>query len=153
MTHIRPGDIVRCKADYYQSYDYGDEARVLELDGSCFILPNYLRTQGVGRYHRSNWEFVRRPLKIEDNLPMAQNNPARKSEYFGIKLDPKSKGETFVHISDDTENVTARRELKVDAIKDVQQHIQEGERWIVVHAVALIEPSEPVVPTKVTHLY
>ena len=145
---ILPGDTVKCLTNKYKSYSYSEHAVVRDLDLSSaynpvLILDNYLCDYGTSQYSLENWAFVSRPKPKEE-----PTMPTEKTKYFGVKLNPDEGPSAFIPL---TEDMTVPFDTASEVMDTVTKHVANGESWIILKTVALVEPKEPVVPTKVTY--
>lgn len=138
---IQAGDTVRCRVDYYSSYEYGETAVVKKLDVSStgnpvLILPNPLCQYGQSMYSIDNWEFVSRPKSKETN-PMGYV----KTKYFAMMVRSEDEGTTFLPLVPTEQTVL--RDTKAEALRDVRANIKEGEQWVILQTVGYVIPAPP----------
>jgi hypothetical protein len=140
---IQAGDTVECRVGYYKSYSFGERAIVKRTDitsagNLVIILPNYLADCGESMYSICNWTKVE-PKKEKDMTHY------KKTKYFAIKVD------TVVSTVEQLEfdrpmTRTKMRDSRSQVVKDIAELTQEGEAWIVLQTVCMVEPKKPELP-------
>jgi len=150
MTGFRKGDVVRCAVDHYAGLRRGWSRVVLEShikgDSEVIVLRNktspYTNADGVptSEYLACNFTFVRRPQK--ENAEMAAYE---RTKFIGVRATEDGN----IDASSNREQ-TSWRDTKHEVRVDVAKIISEGEKWIVVQTVMMIEGEEPRPPIRIT---
>lgn len=153
MEHpFQVGDTVCCVVDWYAGLRRGWTRKVLDVrkkgSTNIIVLRNnfspYTDASGMrtSEYDASNFELVRRPAKEK---AMAAYE---KTKYCAIRVgnDEAIDGVTISGATDETE----WRDTKHQVTVDVGKVIKEGERWLVLQTVMMIEGEEPRPPIRIT---
>ncbi len=130
MYDFKEGDVVKCRVYDYASYNYGDFAVIIKVNENTLTIRNDASPYGTSDYVKNNWIFVRRPQKKDNQMAY------EKTKYFGIKMTSIGKTEMYDHQS--------------EVRTTIKERLQEGEQWIIVQTLCMIEYAEPKPPIKVT---
>lgn len=145
-----------CRVGHYKSYHYGEETSVLEVFKDKIKLENDLTENGTCWYLAENWSLVE-PVK-QVRQKEAQLVGFAKTQYFAVRLDT-SKQSPFLEMDikiapSNTAYIvqTILADSKREVLEYVKNAVKEGEKWIILQTVSLIEPEEPKIPLKITEL-
>lgn len=161
MAKFMEGDVVRCLAHHYSGVQFGEYTSVVKVShqphtgNELITLKNSCSPYGTSDYDASNFKLHFRPKR---NRPMAT---AERTKYFAVKLNPAyihdDGGLVFdevgkIHPGDIAGGLstTPLRNSQHEVRVDVNKRIAEGDKWLVVQTVALLEGEEPRPPIRVT---
>lgn len=138
---LQKGDVVECIANHYISYSRGERAVVLEVKNHLITLVNPYCDYGKSDYASENWKFISRPERNKQIMA------TEKTKYFGVRLDTSVTGSEFLLLTD---QVTVPYDTPNEVEKVINPYVAQGESWIILKTVALVEPVTSV-PTKATY--
>ena len=138
------GDWVRCRVHDYVGTAYNQVKQVLAIHDNVITLKNRCSPYGTSDYLAHNFSFVRKGKikEIEKDEPMAAYE---KTKYFGMKVIPN----TGIVTIDDLHQ-TGLFDHKSEAINKIKEYITEGEQWLVLQTIAMVQFEEPKPPIIVT---
>lgn len=159
MTAPKAGDTVRCLVGHYKSYAYGEKATVKRVEETTagnivIILDNDLCDEGTSMYLIQNWAFVTRPPKKKTKQLVAEPKKEHqimgyeKTKYFAKRLDTSTNYEGHLHFL--TNGSSPLMNTQNDVLDWVKENIVEGEKWVILQTMALVEPKAPITPVQVT---
>ena len=165
MTKFQEGDYVRCDCCSYSSLTFGHRYRVLGVTRSAkgnelLTLKNKHSPYGTSDYDARNFTLHQR----QENAEMAAYEATK---FFAVKLRTDYREQTDYHEQTDglaLETIqrsapgdmslhvhsTPLRSHRTQVQSDVKARIAEGDRWLVVQTICLIEGEEPRPPIRVT---
>lgn len=120
------GDIVRCVTYNYRSCPRNTKREVVEVIDTEFELIRLENSQsptGYSNYTSANFELVHRPNKRRPETM------AERTKYFGIKINEMG------DVMWTTDDYDSKHQARLAAA----QLIKEGERWLVVQKVMMLE--------------